>query len=59
LLTPGETFLAGETNRSAPQKVAKDAGQLLDHEADLIGALAADERAALTRFLAKLERFLT
>ena len=33
--------------------------QLLEHEADLIGALAADERAALTGFLAKLERALT
>jgi DNA-binding MarR family transcriptional regulator len=33
--------------------------QLLDHEADLIGALSAEERAALTRSLAKLERSLT
>jgi DNA-binding MarR family transcriptional regulator len=33
--------------------------QLLDHEADLIGALTTEERAALTRFLAKLERSLT
>jgi len=33
--------------------------QLLDHEADLIGALTADERAALTGFLAKLEQALT
>jgi len=32
--------------------------RLLDHEADLIGALAADERAALTASLAKLERSL-
>jgi DNA-binding MarR family transcriptional regulator len=32
--------------------------RLLDHEADLIGALAADERAALTGSLAKLERSL-
>ena len=33
--------------------------QLLDHEADLIGALSAEERAALTASLAKLERSLT
>jgi DNA-binding MarR family transcriptional regulator len=33
--------------------------QLLDHEADLIGALSAEERAALTTSLAKLERSLT
>jgi DNA-binding MarR family transcriptional regulator len=33
--------------------------QLLEHEADLIGALTADERAALTGFLAKLERALS
>lgn len=33
--------------------------RLLEHEADLIGALSAEERAALTRFLAKLERSLT
>jgi len=33
--------------------------QLLDHEADLIGTLTADERAALTGFLAKLEQALT
>jgi DNA-binding MarR family transcriptional regulator len=32
--------------------------RLLAHEADLIGALTADERAALTGFLAKLERSL-
>jgi DNA-binding MarR family transcriptional regulator len=33
--------------------------QLLDHEAELIGALAADERTVLTGSLAKLERALT
>ena len=33
--------------------------QLLEHEADLIGALTAGERAALTGFLAKLERALS
>jgi DNA-binding MarR family transcriptional regulator len=33
--------------------------QLLDHEADLIGALSGEERAALTASLAKLERSLT
>jgi DNA-binding MarR family transcriptional regulator len=33
--------------------------QLLDHEADLIAALSAEERAALTASLAKLERSLT
>lgn len=33
--------------------------QLPEHEADLIGALSPEERAALTRFLAKLERSLT
>ena len=33
--------------------------QLLEHEAGLIGALTADERAALTGLLAKLERALS
>jgi DNA-binding MarR family transcriptional regulator len=33
--------------------------QLLDHEADLISALTATERTALTSFLAKLEQALT
>lgn len=33
--------------------------QLLDHEAELIGALGDDERAALTGSLAKLERALS
>ena len=32
--------------------------QLLEHEADLIGVLTADERTALTGLLAKLERAL-
>ncbi len=33
--------------------------RLLEHEASLIGALAADERAALAGFPARLERSLT
>ena len=33
--------------------------RLLDHEADLVSALAPAERAALTAFLAKLEQALT
>jgi DNA-binding MarR family transcriptional regulator len=40
-------------------RIERTVRQLLDHEVDLIGALGAEERAALTGFLAKLERSLT
>ena len=45
-------------DRSLRPSYERTVRKLLEHEADLIGALAADERAALAGFLARLERAL-